>query len=404
MISCKTVSYILKTLQSLLQSPFLQPSLIPQSTRSINSHSLSSRYSDYPISLTQKDWLSPNELVKIFQSLKDPNSTLTLLSQASNRKDFKPTESLYTVIIAKLALANNFDGIEQLMETIKAQKKCRFSENFFYNVIKIYGNFAGRINRAIETLFDMPKYGCWPTGKTFNFVLNLLVSTKQFDVVHEVYVGGAKLGIEIDACCLNIMIKGLCGCGDLDGAHQVLDEFPKQGCRPNVRTYSTLMHALCERGQVGEAFGLFERMEREGIEPDAITFNILISGLRKQGRVEEGIEILHKMRRKGRMVYSVPKSYQEVLYGLLGAKKFVEAKGFMGRMILEGLSPSFNSYKLIIQGLCDQNLLEDVDWVLRQMVRHGFVPKMGMWRRILRCTFSGTGSYTGFSLVEILEN
>ncbi|PSR95261.1 Pentatricopeptide repeat-containing protein [Actinidia chinensis var. chinensis] len=401
MISRKTVSYILKTQQSLLQSPFLHPSLIPQSTRSINSHSLLSQYSDYPISLTQKDWLSPIELVKIFQSLKDPNSTLTLLSQASNRKDFKPTESLYTVIIAKLALANNFDGIEQLMETIKAQKNCRFSENFFYNVIKIYGNFAGRINRAIETLFDMPKYGCWPTGKTFNFVLNLLASTKQFDVVHEVYVSGAKLGIEIDACCLNIMIKGLCGCGDLDGAHQVLDEFPKQGCRPNVRTYSTLMHALCERGQVGEAFGLFERMEREGIEPDAITFNIQISGLRKQGRVEEGIEILHKMRRKG--CDPNPGTYQEVLYGLLGAKKFVEAKGFMGRMILEGLSPSFNSYKLIIQGLCDQNLVEDVDWVLRQMVRHGFVPKMGMWRRILRCTFSGTG-YTGFSLVEILEN
>ncbi|GFY99265.1 pentatricopeptide repeat (PPR) superfamily protein [Actinidia rufa] len=402
MISRKTVSYILKTHQSILQSPFLHPSsLIPQSTRSIHSPS-PSLSSQYAISLTRKDWLSPNELVKIFQSLKDPNSTLTILNQASNRKDFKPTEALYTVIITKLALANNFDGIEQLMETIKAQKNCRLSENFFYNVIKIYGNFAGRINRAIETLFDMPKYGCWPTGKTFNFVLNLLVSTKQFDVVHEVYAGGAKLGIEIDACCLNIMIKGLCGCGDLDGAHQVLDEFPKQGCRPNVRTYSTLMHTLCERGQVGEAFGLFEKMEREGIEPDAITFNILISGLRKQGRVEEGIEILHKMRRKG--VDPNPGTYQEVLYGLLGAKKFVEAKGFMGRMILEGLSPSFNSYKLIIQGLCDQNLVEDVDSVLRQMVRHGFVPKMGMWRRILQCTFSGTSSCTVFSLVEILKN
>ncbi|KAL6957020.1 hypothetical protein U1Q18_024351 [Sarracenia purpurea var. burkii] len=401
------VAYVTEIHQSTSQSSLLYASLIQKSTCAIRSHSFSSSASsrdfDYPVNLDQKDWLSSNEVVKIFQTLKDPNSALTTLNQVSKRKDYKPNEALYSVVITKLALAKNFDGIEDVMGRIRIEKSCRLSENFFYNVIKIYGNVAGRINRSIETLFDMPNYNCWPTVKTLNFVLNLLVSSKQFDIVHEVYLGASKLGIEIDACCLNIMIKGLCGCGDLDAAFSVLDEFPKQGCRPNVRTYSTIMHGLCERGRIEEAFEFFERMEREGIEPDTITFNILISGLRKQGRVEEGIELLHKMRLKG----CDPNSgtYQEVLYGLVDAKKFLEAKGFMGRMILEGATPSFDSYKLIIRGLCEQKLVEDLDWVLKQMVQHGFVPKMGMWRQILQCIFfSRDSSHASLSCAEVLKD
>ncbi|KAD4179005.1 hypothetical protein E3N88_27596 [Mikania micrantha] len=38
-----------------------------------------------------------------------------------------------------------------------------------------------------------------------------------------------KLGVEFDACCLMIMIKGLCKNGDIIAAFQVFDKFPKQG-------------------------------------------------------------------------------------------------------------------------------------------------------------------------------
>ncbi|KAK2992122.1 hypothetical protein RJ640_006424 [Escallonia rubra] len=350
--------------------------------------------------LEHKDWLSPSELVKIFQALRDPDSVLPVLAQASVRKDYKPTEALYAAVINKLALARNFDGIDNVMQMIKTEKSCRLSDGFFHGVIKIYGNEAGRINRAIETLFDMPSYKCWPSVKTFNYVLNLLVKTKQFDVVHEVYMGGLRLGVEIDACCLNIMIKGLCGCGDLDSALQVLDEFPKQGCRPNVRTFSTLMHGLCERGKVEEAFRLFERMEREYVEPDAVTFNILILGLRKQGRIEESIEVFDRMMLKG--CVPNPGTYQEVLYGLLDAKKFVDAKDFMRKMLFKGVNPSFESYKLITHGLCSENLLGDVDWVLKQMVQNDFVPRMGMWKRILECVL-GSSSFDCSSFDAIIK-
>ncbi|KAF8408908.1 hypothetical protein HHK36_004978 [Tetracentron sinense] len=386
----RSFTYSLRISGAIFHSVLVDPNPIRVSNSTISSSS-SSLELDCDLEqldpLNHKDWLSPNEVLKIFRSLRDPDSVISVLERISQRKDYKPNESLYTIVIQKLAKAKRFDSIEDVLKRIKNEKNCRLSDDFFNCLIKIQGNVAGHIDRAIETLFAMPEFGCWPTNKTFCLVLNMLVSAKQFDIVHEVYLGAPRLGVAIDACCLNILIKGLCECDNLDAAFALLDEFPKQGCRPNVRTYSTLMHCLCENGRVDEAFELCEKMERKGCNPDTITFNILISGLRKQGRVAEGMELLDRMMLKG--CYPNSASYQEVLYGLLSSEKFVEAKNFMDRMISEGVFPSFLSYKLVIHGLCNENLLGDVDLVLKQMVHQGFVPKMGMWKQILERMFSG---------------
>ncbi|XP_059660177.1 pentatricopeptide repeat-containing protein At3g14580, mitochondrial-like [Cornus florida] len=227
MNSSSTVGRSTKIHQPMFRSSLAYPTRI----RSVHSSSFSSTRShldsDNLNILNHKDWLSPNEVLKIFQTLKDPNSVITVLNQLSKRKDYKPNEALYSTLISKLALAKNFDGIEDVMKRIKTEKSCRLSDDFLYNVIKIYGNVAGRINRATETLFDMPNYNYWPMVKTFNFMLNLLLNSKQFDIIHEVYMGASQLGVEIDACCLNIIIKGLCECGDLNTAFCLLNEFPK---------------------------------------------------------------------------------------------------------------------------------------------------------------------------------
>lgn len=386
MFSSKLVAWV--TCSRITQH-LASPLHLLSSSSPIHSCSASQQHSNANnIRLNHKDWLAPNEVLKIFDNLKDPSSVLAVLDQYSKRKDYKPTEALYTLIINKLAQAKKFDDVEEVLKKIKLEKSCRLSEEFFYNVIKVYGNMACRINRAIETLYDMPKNGYWPSVKTFNFVLNLLVSSKLFDAVHEIYESAAKLGIEIDACCLNILIKGLCESGNLEAALYVLDEFPKQKCSPSVRTFSPLMRSLCDNGKLDEAFGLLNRMEKEGVDPDTICFNILLSGLRKQGRVEEGMVLLEEMKMKG--CEPNPGSYQEILYGLLDKERFSEAKQLMGRMISSGATPSFVSYKKLIQGFCEENLVVDADWVLKQMVKQGFVPKMGIWKQVVLSVLLGS--------------
>lgn len=394
-------NYVLAHSRATIPNPI--PKILPCSLcAAFPSSSISSQNSDPTYKLTHKDWLSPNEVIKIFENLRDPHSIISVWNQYSKRKDYKPNEALYTQVINKLAQAKNFDAIEDIMRIIKLDKSCRLSNDFFHNVIKIYGQLAGRIKKAMETLFDMPKgYNCWPTVKSFNLVLNLLVSAKVFDVVHEVYLQAPMLGIEIDVCSLNILIKGLCENGDLEAAFNVLDEFPKQRCEPNVRTFSTIIHGLCEKGKVEAAFGLLERMEKEGIDADTITFNILISGLRKQGKVVEGLELLERMKFKG--CEPNAGSYQEILYGLLDAEKYVEGKEFMVRMIGEGVDPSFVSYKKLIHGICKERLLRDLDWVLKQMARQGFVPKMGMWVEMVQSVVSVSYSFNQLSVSKIVN-
>ncbi|CAN1199997.1 Pentatricopeptide repeat-containing protein At3g14580, mitochondrial, partial [Linum perenne] len=224
------------------------------SSRLASSYSSIQRTASHHPKLSCKDWLSPNEVLKIFESIFDPISLTSSWTQYSLRRDFNPNEPLLTLLITKLGQARNFDAIEAIMESIKLRRlplANPLSDDFFYNVIKIYGHSAGRIRKAIETLLDMPQlFNCWPKVKTFNLVLNLLVSAKIFDVARDVYLKAPMLGVEIDACCLNILIKGLCENGDLEGAHQVLDEFPRQRCVPNARTFSTMMHCLCGKGDL----------------------------------------------------------------------------------------------------------------------------------------------------------
>ncbi|EOA32181.1 hypothetical protein CARUB_v10015437mg [Capsella rubella] len=353
--------------------------------------------------LKHKDWLAPNEVLKIFENVKEPSFLIPAYQHYSKRKDYQPTEPLYALLINKFGQAKMFDEIEEVMRIVKLEKRCRFSEEFFYNLMRIYGNLGGRINRAIEILFSMPDFGCWPSPKSFNFILNLLVSAKLFDEIHKIFVSAPKLGVEIDACCMNILIKGLCESGNLEAALQLLDEFPKQKSRPNVMTFSPLIRGFCNKGKFAEAFELLERMEKERIEPDTITFNILISGLRKKGRVEEGIQLLERMKLKG--CQPNPGTYQEVLYGLLDKKRNLEAKEMMSQMISWGMRPSFLSYKKMVLGLCETKSVAELDWVLRQMVNHGFVPKTGMWWKVGNCVISKTNdSQEILNLVTCQDN
>ncbi|XP_068648383.1 pentatricopeptide repeat-containing protein At3g14580, mitochondrial-like [Aristolochia californica] len=330
--------------------------------------------------LDQKDWLAPNEVLKLFINISEPKLVLSALRKVSQRKDYKPTEALYSIIIEKLAGARMLDAIEDILNLAKSEN-CRLSDEFFYRLIKIYNNIFKHPEQAMKTLLGMPDFQCWPSVKTFNCVLNMLVCEKQYDVIHEIYLSASQLGVKVDTCSFNILLKGLCQVGKLDSAFALLGELPKQGVRPNATTYSTIMHGLCKHNKLDEAFDLFDRMEIEGCYPDSVTFNILISGLCKHARIDEAKVLLNKMQLKGCAPNSG--SYQALLYGLLNCGKFVEAKDFMVQMVSKGIYPSFLSYKMVIDGLCRQAPLNEVDWVLKQMVQQGFIPRMGIWKKIL---------------------
>jgi pentatricopeptide repeat protein len=334
--------------------------------------------------LDHKDWLAPNEVLKIFANIRDPSLINSVFKKACSRRDYKPSEALYSLMIDRLACARRFSDVEELLSKARTEK-FRFSDEFFYRLIKMYGNVAEHPQKAIDTLFAMPGYNCWPSTKTFNYVLHMLVCKRQYEVVHEVYSSAPRLGVTLDTCSFNILVKGLCQCGKFDEAISLLHEMPKQGCQPNVATYSTFMHFLCQRSQVDKAFELFERMRKQDIAADTIVYNILISGLCRQERVSEAFDLFKSMTSEG--CYPNSGTYQVLLDGLISLGKFFEAKSLVSTMSTEGVRPSFQSYKLLIDGLCSEDCVDDAHLVLKQMVGQGFVPRMGTWTKLLTSIF-----------------
>ncbi|CAJ1957852.1 unnamed protein product [Sphenostylis stenocarpa] len=339
--------------------------------------------------LKHKDWLTPKEATNLLTSLTHPSSTLSFFNLYTSRKDFDPTEPVCTTLVAKLAQAQHLNPLIILHHslTLPRPQRRRLSDNFFFTLIKAYAHSFQRVDHALRTLHEMP---CAPSTRTFNFVLNLLVNTRLYYAARDLFLQAPQLGVALDTCSLNILIKGLCAQGELNAAFELLEEFPKLGCEANAWTYATLMKGLCERGKMEEAFGLLGRMEGGGVDADVAVFNVLIGGLRKWGRVDDGWKVLEGMMGKG--VCPNGGSYNEVLCGLLEGGRFEEAKEVVERMGVEGFAPSFEAYKGLVKGFCERGVVDEVEWVIRDMVRKGFVPKMGMWRKIVQCVVEREGS------------
>ncbi|KMZ58475.1 hypothetical protein ZOSMA_76G00310 [Zostera marina] len=124
--------------------------------------------------LDHRDWLAPNEAMKIFKTLKNADQVLVALKKISSRNDYKPNESLFSLIVDRLARERRIDDIEDVLQTVK-YTKIKVSDSFFSNLIKIYINVANHPEKAIQVLFRMSEFHCCPTIDTFNLVLNMLL-------------------------------------------------------------------------------------------------------------------------------------------------------------------------------------------------------------------------------------
>lgn len=337
--------------------------------------------------LNHRDWLSPNEILKIFSHVSNPDSLIPAFQKATTRIDYKPNEALYALLIEKLAFARKFDEVETLLGRVKLER-IKLSEVLFHKLVKMYGNVANDPEKAIETLRKMPEVCSCPSVKTFNYVLNLLVNNRQFQVIQELYLSAPRLGVTVDTCSFNILIKGLCKIGQFEAAVDLFDEMPKQGCAPNTNTYSTLIHYLCRNNRVQEAFETYERMCNDESAPrDTILFNILISGLCINKRVDEAMGLLKRM--PSNNCYPNSGTYQALLDGLINSKRYLEAKDFIQVMVSNGVRPSLSSYKVAIHGLCNKKCLDGAHFVLKYMVQQGFAPRIGIWRKLIKSVLLG---------------
>nr|KAJ0215052.1 hypothetical protein LSAT_V11C300146570 [Lactuca sativa] len=140
---------------------------------------------------------------------------------------------------------------------------------------------------------------------------------------------------EPDTIMYTTMIKGLCKFGNNDTAIALLKLMDRSGCKRNVVTYNTIIDSLCKDQMVDDAFNLFKEMVfHKGILPDVITYNSLIHGLCNLCRWDEVSKLLKEMED-------------------------------------DRISPSVNTFNILVDALCKEGKVEDANCVINIMIQRG---------------------------------
>ncbi|KAF3787048.1 Pentatricopeptide repeat-containing protein [Nymphaea thermarum] len=196
-----------------------------------------------------EDWLSPNEVLKVFDGIRDPQLLISTFHKASLRKDYKPNEALYSIIFERLAHAQMFDAIEDLLIRIKMER-CMLSDEFFHEAFQLYE----RTDRA----------GCHHDTITFN-----------------------------------ILISGLCKQKRVAEAMDLLDKMKGKGCLPNSGSYLAVIYGLLDIKKSLDAKEYLYRMISEGSAPSFRSFKLLIQGLCTERLLDDAELVLREMIRHG---------------------------------------------------------------------------------------------------------
>ena len=150
-----------------------------------------------------------------------------------------------------------------------------------------------------------------------------------------------------DAWCYNILIKGYCRCivrgwflillpttllfgvcslGSLKAAQELL-----RGQLPDIFTYSTLLDSLCKNQNFVEAMNFFVQMESRRI----LGWIIVI--------------------------------YHILIDGMCEARKLKLAREIFSSLSNKGLQPNVSTYTTMIDGLCNEGLLDEASYLKEWM-------------------------------------
>lgn len=356
--------------------------------------------------------LNAYKLWKRIKYEKNPLRALQIFNDASSAQSDKPfrhNHLTYDIITHKLGSAKMFAEMETILDQLKAEKGFKCKEGLLGNVIKLYGR-ARKAEAAMKTFQRMPLFGYEkPSTRSFNTLLNALLSAKRFDILQSLY---DTLPVSPDSCTYNILIKAACIDNRLEDAWDMFD-----GMRdPTVVTYGTLISALCSNMNINQAFRLMKEMTQrrlhpnefiytsligglcnvglvdealkikmdmvgKGLNPDTVTYSTLINGLCKVGRSAEVWKLLHEM--SGNSCPLDTATYNVLITDLCKRADFQGAHDLLEAMRGSSCKPDVISYNILISGLCREGRLEEATDLFEDMPRRSCLPDVVTFRILL---------------------
>ncbi|KAL2347886.1 hypothetical protein Fmac_001886 [Flemingia macrophylla] len=389
---------------------------------------------------------------------REPSAERALLhfQHVSNALGFTHTPLTYAIVIDKLSRAAQNDAVHYLLHHMKLHRiPC--SEDTFISVLDSHKR-ASLPERALKTFYRIREFGCSPTVRIYNHLLDALLCHPQtgnwnaLRMVGAVYQNMRAEGLDPNVFTYNVLLKALCLNGNVDAACKLLVEMSGRGCPPDEVSYTTVVSAvcrfrsveearevagrfgvenvvsvynalicgLCREGRIREVFHFMGEMVGKGVDPDVVSYSSVISSLADVGEVELGLAVFGLMVRRG--CRPNVHTFSSLMKGCFLGGRVREGVGLWRVMVWEGVRPNVVACNTLLYGLCcSGNVAEAVefcdsmerDGLCRPNVTsfstlvHGFARSgdlqgaSGVWNRMVDCGVRpNVVAYT--SMVDVL--
>ena len=296
----------------------------------------------------------PVSIKEIANELDPEKLASTFKQRATVSVSFRNRHNIYDFTIARLALAERFSLIEDILESHKDFKDISH-EGFAIRIISLYGK-AGMFGHARNLFDELPQLDCVRTVKSFNALLKAGVECKRFDEVCRIF---RELPSE-----LSISL--------------------------NRVSYNTIIHALCEMGLLDEGLLMLSELKSSGLSPDVITFNTLLDAFYREKGFQGGERIWATM--VAHNVVPITRSYNLRLQAMVDGGALANAVTFFDSFKKDGLKPDVNTFNALIKGFCDLGDVAEAKKWYNRLLDSGETPNRITFSSLVP-TFCDCGDY-----------
>ncbi|XP_010426378.1 PREDICTED: pentatricopeptide repeat-containing protein At3g48810-like [Camelina sativa] len=314
----------------------------------------------FPEATTNQAEIKESDVVKRLRQESCVPLALHFFKSVANSNLFKHTPLTFEVMIRKLAMDGQVDSVQYLLQQMKLQG-FHCSEDLFISVISVYRQ-VGLAERAVEMFYRIKEFGCDPSVKIYNHVLDTLLGENRIQMIYTVYRDMKRDGFEPNVFTYNVLLKALCKNNKVDGAKKLLVEMSNKGCCPDAVSYTTVISSMCEFGMVKEGRELAEKFE-----PVVSVYNALINGLCKDHDYEGAFDLMREMVEKGITPNVI--SYSTLINVLCNSGQIELAFSLLAQMLKRGCHPNIHTLSSLVKGC---------------FVRGTAVDALDLWNRMIR--------------------
>lgn len=326
----------------------------------------------------------------------------TLTYKDMEHHGVKPNSYICASLLAIYAHTRDVVSAEQIVrETIMGGHK---PDEILYNqLIKVY--FKARQSRkAFQAFQEVEKDPTLQVNDVIlNTMINGLVINKEFHVAGLLYRQMIQSQFKPDMITFNTMLKGYIKADDMVSAGGIISDMFKIGLEPDTVTYTTLIDSVFKSKSPQTAEEMMELISQMGMTPNIYTFNAVINGWIQADRMDQAEKTLELMKSPAYRLWPTVHTYTNLIQGYVEQMDLGKAMATFQALMRSGTQPDRATFNFMIVGFLNHDRLNDAYACLEHMISMNLSPTKDTWKLILSECCLRKNWTVGHKVVQMLD-